>query len=61
LQNHCARAALQPLRRSDPRYLEAMLTGLETSHGDVLPYLEAELGVGEVELQLLKDALLETA
>jgi hypothetical protein len=38
-----------------------MLTGLETLHGGVLPYLEAELGVGEVELQLLKDASLETA
>jgi protein-tyrosine phosphatase len=55
------RAALQPLLRSDPRYLEAMLTGLDTSHGGVLPYLEVELGVGGVELQLLKEALLETA
>src|SRR5262249_3642708 len=41
------REALQTLMRSDPVYLEAMLTSLDTSHGGVLPFLDEELGVGE--------------
>ncbi len=40
------RDALQMLMRSDPLYLEAMLKSLDKSHGGVLPFLEAELGVG---------------
>jgi protein-tyrosine phosphatase len=53
--------ALQTLLRSDPVYLEAMLAELDKSHGGVLPYLEAELGVGSAEVNVLKEALLESA
>jgi len=53
------REALQTLMRSDPVYLEAMLSGLDTSHGGVLPFLDAELGVGKDEVRLLREMLLE--
>ena len=53
------RDALQTLMRSDPLYLEAMLAGLDKSHGGVLPFLEAELGVGGDEVRLLRETLLE--
>jgi protein-tyrosine phosphatase len=55
------REALQTLMRSDPCYLEAMLAELDKSHGGVVPYLEAELGVGRAEVNLLKETLLESA
>ena len=53
------RDALQTLLRSDPLYLEAMLAGLDKSHGGVLPFLEAELGIGADEVKLLRETLLE--
>jgi protein-tyrosine phosphatase len=53
------REALQTLMRSDPVYLDAMFTSLDASHGGVLPFLEAELGIGGDEVRLLRDALLE--
>ena len=53
------REALQTLMRSDPVYLEAMLTSLDASHGGVLPFLEAELGVGKDERRSLREMLLE--
>ena len=53
------RDALQTLMRSDPLYLEAMLKSLDKSHGGVLPFLEAELGVGGDEVKFLRETLLE--
>jgi hypothetical protein len=38
---------------------EAMLTSLKTSHGGVLPFLEAELGVGRGAVKMLRETLLE--
>ena len=50
---------VQPLMRSDPRYIEAMFKQVEQDHGSVLAYIQTELGVDDDELESIRARLLE--
>ncbi len=49
----------RPLVRSDPDYLNALLTTLTARHGSVLAFLKSELGLDDARLARLRDHLLE--
>lgn len=50
---------LEPMLRSDPDYLQVFFTTVESRHGSVLGFIEAELGVDDTRIARMRDHLLE--
>jgi len=53
------RDLVQPLLRSDPRYIEALLNHLDSQYGSPLGYLRTKLEIGDETISSLQELLLE--
>ena len=52
-------ALLEPLMRSDPRYIVTTFKALKAEYGSAMNFIVNELEVTESELQAIKSSLLE--
>ncbi len=50
---------LTPLMRSDPRYIESVLSWMDEEYGSVMNFISKELEVTDAELFAIRAALLE--
>lgn len=50
---------IEPLMRTEPAYIEATLDAIEAEHGNVVAFIQSELGVDDEELARIRERLLE--